>query len=108
MDLAEEECPPVPRAPVNPPGFVETLRACQEAVRVAGEAAGVDPALFGNRAQLESFIRLTPGERGRSPLFRGWRREFAGERVAAVIDGAHPGAPVAEAAGGGTDGPDNG
>ena len=84
----EQDAPAVP--PREPDDVRLDARAALAHALVLGlgAAAGVDPALVGSRADIRAFTAaVDAGTEDEHPMGRGWRRQFAGGPIAAVLRG---------------------
>ncbi len=75
-----------PRVEPPPPGVFEIAQAV---LRTESERHEIAPALVANTSELNALVSARPADRERLDLdlLKGWRRELAGERLLALLDG---------------------
>ena len=86
--VEEKDCPPV--APPTRPNPFEDARLDLAMAFLRGRclSEGIDIAMVASRAEVKALVSEGPKVNG-NPLKAGWRHEFLGQDLMALLDGAH-------------------
>lgn len=87
--IPKEQWPRIERSPrveAPPPGVFEIAQAV---LRTEAERHEIAPSLVANTSELTALVSARPEDRSKLDidLLKGWRRELAGERLLALLDG---------------------
>lgn len=91
MTVSLEECPAWPHS--SAPTKKDVLQADQlyAVLKVICYDLDLAPELVATRDEIQLLIRIHRGEKednGKLPLLTGWRKEFAGQQLIDILDGA--------------------
>ena len=88
LTIDERHCPPIP-PPVRPNPFEDArLDLAMAFMRGQCLSEGIDIAMIASRSEIKEFISSKKNATD-NPLHTGWRREFLGADLTALLDGKH-------------------
>jgi len=87
LALPKEDWPPRPAKGEEDPTLASRLDLVQALIRGRGQREGVDPALVASRAEVERLVAGSAPSPERHAVLRGWRRDFVGADIEALLGG---------------------